>query len=290
MSYPVPRGGTSGQSQFISQTINASHATDARLHFPAGSKDIGAGDAVQSQKDNAGPEGWTLYRPLDPSFHWRYGVCGDLPSGNEHLKGGLYYNGGQIVETFNEGASIPVEMTVVANHNGYIELYICNVDNCPDNEISPECFQSPSQPCVQLTRTPNDQCDSGKSLACGPIDPNYPGRWYIPCPLVPGDTSIYTYGTDGSIQFKLPNGFYCDHCVLQFLWVSANFCNPIGVVDYFNSENKPNWGDCRGQGNAIGGVNNNLPLCGGSQFSEEYLMCSDIRILRNDCSDENTMS
>lgn len=169
-------------------------------------------------------------------------------------------------------------MTVVANHNGYVEMYVCNVDNCTNNEISPECFQAPSQPCVQLMRQPNDLCDGASSSACGPIDSNFPGRWYLPCPLVENDATSYVYGLDGSIQYKLPQDLTCEHCVLQFLWVSANFCNPPGFAEYFVGENKPNWGTCHGQNNAVGGVNPNLPLCGGEQFSEEYLMCSDIRI------------
>lgn len=278
MSYPIPRGGTSGRSKFIKAPVNKRYTTDHKLHFPAGDKANVAGAAVRSQMKNAGKKGWTMYNPFDPSFHWRYGVCGDLPKGNDHLKGGIFYNGGQIVETFRQGETISIEMTIVASHNGYIELFVCDVDKCPKGEISPECFISPSKPCAQLMRIPNEKCDSRESASCGPIDDYYPGRWYLPCPMPVRSGETYVYGKDKSIQYQLPANLSCEHCVLQFSWVSANFCNPPGYVDYFTGPSAPLWGNCRGQGNARGGVNKNLPTCGGKRFSEEYLMCSDIRI------------
>lgn len=275
MSYPLPRGGTSGKSQFIETVLNSSHNTDVKLHFPAGDKSIVPGAAVRSQERNAGAEGWTLYDPFSTSFIWRYGVCGDLPDANEHLKYGIYYNDGQIVETFQSGDTLKIQMTMVAHHNGYIETYLCNTDNCPENDISPACFQAGH--CVQLMRKPNPRCDDGLNKRCGPIDNNYPGRWYLPCPK---NESQYIYGRKGNIQYQLPHGFYCNHCVLQFSWVSANFCNPPGYVDYFKGPNAPrSWNGCPGQGSARGGYNEKLPPCGGIEFSEEYLMCSDIQIL-----------
>lgn len=279
LSFPIPRGATSGKSKFIPFPGDRSHKTDTRLHFPAGDKSSKPGAAVRSQMKNADKRGWILYSPFDPSFHWRYGVCGDLPNGNEHLKGGKFYNSGKTVATFKQGGTIAIEMTVVASHNGYIELYICDVNKCLNGEISPQCFLSTPSPCAQLKRTPNPKCDGRKSLSCGPIDKNYPGRWYLPCPSVKKGLPWYTFGNRNSILYQLPEKFSCDHCVLQFSWVSANFCNPPGYVDYFIGPDKPLWGTCRGQGGARGGVNKRLPLCGGKRFSEEYFMCSDVKIV-----------
>lgn len=279
MSYPIPRGGTSGRSSFISTVLNRSHTTDFKLHFPAGDKTGIAGAAVRSQMRNAGSKGWTMYEPFNPSFRWRYGVCGDLPFGNEHLKGGIFYNEGKIVETFPAGSVLSIEMTIVANHNGYIELYLCDVQKCSNGDISPGCFLQKPNPCMQLLRAPNAKCDNKRSMACGPIDEKNPGRWYLPCPIKKKNSKFYTYGKDKSIQYQLPKSLSCHHCVLQFSWVSANFCNPPGYVNYFSGRNKPHWGTCRGEGNARGQVNKKLPQCGGKHFSEEYLLCSDIKIV-----------
>lgn len=124
--------------------------------------------------------------------------------------------------------------------------------------MSHECFLSGH--CQQLTRAKNKACDSGMSKTCGPIDPAYPGRWYMPCRSAgtptaksTGKESYVKFGP-GTIQYEIPTGFECERCVLQWYWVAANACNAPGVVDYFKGEHGPKtWGNCPGQGEATGG-------------------------------------
>ncbi len=80
------------------------------------------------------------------------------------------------------------------------------------------------------------------------------------------------------MRFHLPADMHCTHCVLQWYYVAANWCNPPGIVRFFTSNRSPLWGDCEGQGEARGGYRPWNP-CGGTKFPEEYYECADIRIL-----------
>ncbi|CAN8062580.1 unnamed protein product [Agarophyton chilense] len=245
---------------------------DYWLHFPAGDKASSPGSALRSQAYAAGPRGWTPYNPYNPSFNWRAGVCGDSLHGPQHhLRGGQFYHGARITASYTEGSVLGVGMSIVTHHNGYVEMHVCDVAKC-GGEISRQCFLKGA--CVQLKRAYHPECQSGKSPHCGPIDRRYPGRWYLPCRSgARWDDYRPYYAT-----FRLPKHFNCKHCVLQWYWVTGNTCNPPGVLDYFDGQDRPNWGTCPGQGSARGGVSRNKPPCGGYHFPEEYIQCADIKI------------
>lgn len=251
--------------------------TDYKLHFPAGDKNNVPGSGKHSQERAAGPGGWTPFEPLKPNFRWRSGLCGDqIGKRQEHMKGGEYYNGGVVVAAYKEGQVIDISLEIIAHHNGFMELHLCDVAKC-GGDISAACFRQGH--CTQLKRVPNSKCDSGHSKRCAPIDPKYPGRWYFPCSghYYKSNARDY-YGGDGTILYKLPDGWSGSQYVLQWFWTSANTCNPVGVIDYFDSSHGPKWGGCLGQGGAVGGVSRNQKACGGNTFPEEYLHCIDVSI------------
>lgn len=247
---------------------------DFFAHFPAGDKSTRPGAGKNSQERAAG-RNWTPFEPFKRNFNWRSGVCGDPRTGRQdHLKGGKYYFDGVITRTYRQGQFLHMRNAITAHHNGFVEVHICDVSKCPGGEISEQCF-SEYNACVQLERTPLVECDSGMSKNCAPIDPNYKGRWYLPCST---GRQYDDYGGDYMV-WNLPKHLYCDHCVLHWYWVSANTCNPPGVVDYFEGPSGPkNWGSCRGQGGAEGGYTRVQPECGGRIFPEEYHQCADIAI------------
>lgn len=251
--------------------------TDYKLHFPAGDKNDVPGSGKHSQEIAAGKRGWTPFEPLKSGFRWRSGLCGDqIGKPQDHMRGGEYYNGGVIVAKYKEGQVISISMEIIAHHNGFMELHLCDVAKC-GGEISAACFRGGH--CTQLKRVPNRKCDSGHSKRCAPIDPKYPGRWYFPCSThhYKSNSRDY-YGGDGTILYKLPDGWSGSQYVLQWFWTSANTCNPPGVIEFFDSPIGPKWGSCRGQGGAVGGVARNQRSCGGNVFPEEYLHCIDISI------------
>ncbi|PXF44916.1 hypothetical protein BWQ96_05336 [Gracilariopsis chorda] len=264
------------QSEFIPSTVDDDAPRDYYALFPAGVKNSSTLTGMQSQQVAAGARGWTPYDPYDPKFIWRAGVCGDAVwRTQDHLKGGEFYYNATIVSRYRQGGTVGIATVITAHHNGFMELHLCDAAKCPNGDISRSCFTSGA--CMQLNRAPNAECDSGKSYKCGPIDRNYPGRWYVPCSH--DIMSGYDYYPPQYAQFQLPLDWHCKHCVLQWYWVSANDCNPPGVLDYFDGPDRPSWGTCVGQGDAIGGVARRKAPCGGPErMTEEYYQCADIAI------------
>lgn len=96
---------------------------------------------------------------------------------------------------------------------GHLEFSICDIQDLddPDGVPTQECFNL-----HPLTRAADD---GGAS----PIDPNYPGRYYVdpPCRYdeLPKLEEKEMYVPDGSYPFKaryqLPDDLECEHCILQ---------------------------------------------------------------------------
>lgn len=280
MNVPPQRGCLRGETDFCNKMYAEDAPTDWNMHFPAGSKEFSPGAGANSQRAAAGAAGWTPFTPLEPSFKWRAGVCGDLKSKPEHMRGGEYYYDGMVSMTYKQGSVIDLDMSIVGFHNGFVEFHVCDVSKC-DGEISEDCFRTPGA-CKQLQREWTADCENGANRRCGPIDKKYPGRWYLPCAKYPNEDQVETFG-EKSIRYRLPEFMHCDHCVLQWYWATANACNPPGLEDYFNGPNKPiGWGSCEGESGAEGGYASHLSECGGSSLAEEYMQCGDIRIERSE--------
>lgn len=287
MIFPNPRGGLRAKVQYIENVVDKEGITepDFRLHFPSGEKNCGVGCGMKSQiaeyKRISKSKKWEPFNPTDPSFIWRVGVCGDTRRGlhkDDHLRNGKYYNNAMRAANFTKGQTISVELGVNAHHNGFMELWVCDVSKCR-GEISEDCFRKTGQnkACWQLERSSNERCDSGYSVHCGPKDLNYPRRWYLPCQRHARRVNGRMRYGYGNIKYMLPQNLECDHCVLHWYWTAANTCNPPGIVEYFEGPHRPKkWGDCPGQGGAIGGYARKGPC--GEDFPEEYNLCSDIRI------------
>lgn len=275
MTMPPQRGALTPNNKFNRKGMFPDAPADQKAHFPAGDKSSVPGAGARSQIHEAGDAGWSPFEPMTHGFKWRAGVCGDEKGGKqEHVRGGQFYYGGIISRTYPQGAVIDIEMNIVANHNGFMELHICDVAKC-GGEISEACFKQGH--CYQLLRAPNPSCDSGYDLRCAPRDPNYPGRWYLPCATKPENSQERFGGT--KMQYQLPEGLACEHCVLHWFWSAANTCNPPGVITFYEGPHGPkNWGTCVGQGGARGGYSKVQKDCGKNRFPEEYYQCADVRI------------
>lgn len=280
MTAPRPRGSLKANTGLWKiANIDENAPQDSNAHFPAGDKSSTPGAGLESQKVAGGAS----YIPFDPyksSFNWRAGVCGDKKDvePQPHLKGGEFYYNGKIVQEYKAGDVVDFSASIITHHNGFFEFHICNIDSCSDDDISEGCFQQGH--CQQLFRAPNPTCDSKESLKCGPIDSNFPGRWYLPCSEKPGDdTHVDVFGgSQGTMKYKIPGDLQCEHCVVLWYYAASNACQAVGVEEYFTGSDGPEWGTCTGQAGAIGGYVRGQPACGGSEFTEEYLQCADVAV------------
>lgn len=141
--------------------------------------------------------------------------------------------------TFAAGGLLEVETIVTAHHKGYIELRICSR---PD-DLTQDCFDE-----HLLVRD-----DDSASTDPAPVDANHPGRWYIPPPDFDWSPDSISIADSNSCSrtpppfvryrwsVRLPADLECEHCVVQFFWVTANSCNPAGLAEYFESSATQSW-------------------------------------------------
>lgn len=278
---PCPRGSLRGNPIFPKDCppLFPNAPIDYKLHFPAGDKlnVPGVGKSYQKRTGKVFME----FDPMNPKFRWRAGVCGDMLSGGnskDHLKGGKYYFNGQIVKTYKENDYISFKVAIAAHHKGFFRFHVCNVKNCPNNDITTSCFNR--QNCRELERAPLAKCQSRYSTDCAPIQSEYKGRWYVPCENRKQGRKYSIYGLNNEILYRLPKGFTCDHCVLHFFWTSANNCKPKGVLDYFKGKKGPlSWTSCLKRNSDRNSYTSKTQECGGrNEFPEEYYQCADISI------------
>lgn len=271
--WPCQRGTLAGNNMIDNpRVVDPEAPKDFKPHFPAGDDAPSPGSALRSQIAEAGLAGWTPFEPEKVDFHWRNGVCGDLKSNPKHLRGGEFYHNGMPVDTYEQGGVISIDIAVTAHHNGFLEIRCCNVKAC-GGEISEDCFREGH--CPKLKRVSDPSCESRTDPLCAPInpDPRYENRWDLPCSKA--DTDMYG---DGKIKYYLPEGWSGPHFVLHLFYTAANSCMPLGVTDFFTGPRGPQWGECEGQGGAVGGYRRFDALCGGDKFPEEYSKCADIAI------------
>ena len=267
MTYPRPRGALNVAYQYKVGTIDSNAPIDYCSHCLRG----GGKKKVLSASGGY----WKPYEPLKRGYRWTTGVCGDpLYGRQEHKQGGKYYYDGKTVASFQPGQVVDFEMDVVTHHNGYVEFYICNLDSCGTKDIEAKCFRNGH--CKKLERAWVPKCQGGYDRMCGPIDPKYPGRYYLPCDYGRGEFLVGGKRS-GRMKYKIPN-IRCKRCVIQFYWMTGNFCNDRGYTEYFEGPHGPKWPKCRGQGNSRGGYNKLHGPCKGRKNPEEYWSCADVSV------------
>jgi hypothetical protein len=290
MSYPATRGALSGSGGiFHYDPVDMSCPVD---YCPE------CQNAAFLQK-NHGDMWFAPYAPMDRTepFRTGFGLCGDSgldgrdPMTQPHMKAGAFSVGCEGKPTavnLAPGQVINIQVQSVAHHQGFLEFFLCDTSAC-GGDITPKCFES--NQCVQLIRAPHPSCESGEDTECAPIDPHFPGRWYMAChafPYLNENTSQMTQdqtmgGPNGKMGYIIPPDFNCgSNCVLQSYWVTMNKCNPIGSAEYFKGLYDrgllKSWHMCPGDGITRGGYSPLYHPCGASLdlFPEEFWNCADV--------------
>lgn len=246
------------------------------------------GGGVASVQPIAPKNLWTPYEPTNPSFPFRkdHEICGDPKGKFDHTSTGIFFSG-KTIATYEEGDYMDMEMHITAHHNGFFEYFLCSLDCCGEDDLSERCFKKGC--CHKLMRVPHKSCESGFDRICGPVDPEYPGRWYLPPRDSKTPESSWYGGNNKKMRYALPKGVTCEKCVLHWSWTTANSCNPPGYKDYNFPEK---WTGIPGDGGAIGGINLSFDVCGSSKstFPEEFWSCSEnIKIARKSGGKKRTL-
>jgi Fungal cellulose binding domain len=157
--------------------------------------------------------------------------------------------------------------------NGFLAFWLCDTSETGDIQQNPEWFR---QKCHELQRHPHSACEAGTERDCGPIDPQYPGRWVLPCRT--GESDQIFGGPSGKMAYKLPN-VEISRGVIQAWWATANSCSPSPFMANYNYP--ANWAGCPGDG-GVTGAHPTMPGCvEQGQTPEEFFGCSDVRLSQN---------
>lgn len=155
-----------------------------------------------------------LFNKTITTYISRCGLCGDpfdMESPRAHELGGTY-GAGVIVDQYTPGSVFTATVEITAYHKGYWYFNIC--PNPQDSHQ--ECFDE------------------------FPVELEEGGTLYYPNQ----GSAKYT------VNYRLPAGLVCDHCVLQWRYIAGN-----------------NWGVCSNGTEGLG--------CGNQ---EQFRACSDISI------------
>lgn len=135
-------------------------------------------------------------RDMRPPYGGVPGLCGD-PFGSylDNPPSNFKAMPCEIQETYQEGGIIKAQVDISANHGGFFELSVCD-----SMEITQECFDRNKLRTVEkdseqwhiMTRTIDDP------------SPQRPESYFM--------------------DWKLPEGLSCEHCVVQWSWWTAHNC------------------------------------------------------------------
>jgi len=149
-------------------------------------------------------------------------------------------------ETYDDGATITVSGVLTANHGGHIEVFACANPN-------------PSSKCLKT----NPLTMIKDNLFNGPNDSVYPVRGYL------------SPAMKFSFLYKLPSGLNGEKVIIQWHYITANSCHPLGYKNPDLRLAERGW--LRGP---------NLKSCGdysdtGVGMPEQFWNCAEVTILDN---------
>mmetsp|Transcript_28630 Transcript_28630/g.66347 ORF Transcript_28630/g.66347 Transcript_28630/m.66347 type:complete len:388 (-) Transcript_28630:336-1499(-) len=222
-------------------------------------------------------------------FPETHGLCGNnVGDGSTSMSAEENMEPSAIQATFVSGSIVELEVKVTAHHWGYYEFRICDVIVGPTTFATRTEAQACFDQHLLLRADPLPSCTiDDADPDCQPIDPNYPERWYLPRKGVNGDVH--------KMRYKLPDGFECAACTMQWYWPCSNSCIPNqGQYDYFTHIEALGW-DIEGWFE----LHNNQyqqceHRCCGIQWGEtrgygqEFWNCADISITASGATETGT--
>jgi len=164
-----------------------------------------------------------------------------------HGNGALAYSSTGIKTTVTAGEVVDMEIKVAAYHGGRFEFRIQDVGASSD----PDGSQWMSRPLLTV--------DSFSPICDNPV---YCGVESCVATKTCAQLPMSSYGVHNglyNIKVKIPNDLECNHCVLQWMWVTANSCGG-SKVSCDQSEHFWNCADLQVVGGTPTTVTTNTPI------------------------------
>jgi len=237
-----------------------------------------------------------------PSPPYSHGLCGD-PVQDRSSKKSHYipWTEEQYLiptppqVTYKPGDVVAFKIGVHAHHMGFSEFRICDTGLDSKKLKSVQEGQDCLNKWVLKRAQPHLDCKPNDSRAdCQPLDELHPGRWHWPngrydsqiqgfpdaTNIVAGrdwndsfvDERVQPYaGNYYTMRYVIPEDLSCDHCTLQWWWVSGNQClYDQDVIKYMKRMEELGWQPFT-RATAICHAENGA-------YGEEFWNCADIAV------------
>lgn len=260
----------------------------------------GQGNGAVSVKSRANGQWPTI------DAYGSHGLCGDPFQGTQStsLSDEKYMQYTTNVQrTYTAGSTVGFVVAISTHHKGHFEFRISE----HKLDASLESHQKGQEYLNQrvLERVPPEQIyddcvvDDARG-DCQPVDVNHKGRWYVP-PVasgqsVPGPdwsveaTQLFAnlggWGSNAApyayhMYYKIPEDLTCQHCTLQWYWVTGNTCLYDGdYFTYFRNLSAKGW-NARAWSDfaAEDWASCSTSCCNSQLFGEEFWNCADIAVI-----------
>lgn len=209
---------------------------------------------------------------------WPYGkhsLCGDnVYSGKQP-----FMQQGPIVATYKQGQTVEVHFMITTNHYGRIEMRLCPQGATEDKQCTKLMRADGKGVAWDLPKVAQGDRFNGGALGenLRPMEVDNFYSWYkqpqLRCKFDPNCKRFNDYPVY-KLKFKLPSGFKCDRCILQWYYMSGHKCHPpcLKTDRYYP--------DCRSNPRYRGTYLATMDYCGTewSAYPEEFWNCADIKI------------
>jgi Lytic polysaccharide mono-oxygenase, cellulose-degrading len=164
------------------------------------------------------------FKPMEGKFRDGVSLNGDEDGNNDHSANGRYRAppSKPYSAEYQAGGVANFEYDITTPHGGYLQFFLCDVSST-GGDLERSTFQSGN--CYLLERAYNVPCESGNDPECGPIDPKFPSRWYLPCRVSDSlDQNQILGGSNGKMSYKIPNVAIKQGVIMSYWLVSSFYC------------------------------------------------------------------
>eukprot|EP00928_Gymnodinium_smaydae_P023400 TRINITY_DN19326_c0_g2_i1.p1 TRINITY_DN19326_c0_g2~~TRINITY_DN19326_c0_g2_i1.p1 ORF type:complete len:542 (+),score=40.01 TRINITY_DN19326_c0_g2_i1:70-1695(+) len=241
-----------------------------------------------------------------------HGLCGDPFQGRENTPLAdepylVYTNTPQ--RSYVAGGKMEILVAISTHHRGHFEFRVCDrkLDSTLESyDAGQQCLNKWVLERADPAEVYGDCVVNDPRGDCQPLDPNHPGRWYLPPPgnmvQVAGpdwsdDMANYVNGFEGNLPtgadlyymvYKVPEGLSCEECTLQWYWSTGNTClYDVDYVSYFQSMQAAGWNARAWDPFGVESWGASM-VCDSETFPEEFWNCADIAVVSGSPTTEST--
>ncbi|WIA14984.1 hypothetical protein OEZ85_001692 [Tetradesmus obliquus] len=209
---------------------------------------------------------------------WPYGkhsICGDDANKSDQP----FMKPGPIVATYKEGQTLELQVLLTTNHYGRFEFRLCPADATKDSQCRKLQRADGKGVAWDLPKVAQGSRFNGGALGEN-LRPMEVDNFYSWHPMQQPQCASHAHCSRFNgmpvykLRYKLPQGFKCERCILQWYYLTGHKCHPPCL------QSDRYYPDCRSNPKFRGTYLAQMDYCGTewSAYPEEFWNCADIKI------------